>query len=151
MDAPIRAHARTSSLALAALAAVALAAPAANFGRATSPHEVIQTTLAPEGDSDAFVFQGAPGFKVKAKGKRAKGATVIPVIDLLAPDGSTVVDGVVARSGGATASISATLLDSGLHALRLGGSGGTGGVTFSWSLKPAKVPAVRLDPFAADE
>ena len=151
MDAPIRTHARTLSVAAAALAAAALAAPAANYGRATSPHEVIQTTLAPEGDTDAFVFQGAPGFKVKAKGKRARGATVIPVIDLLAPNGSTVVDGVVSRTGGATASLSATLLDSGLHALRLGGSSGTGGVTFSWSLKPAKIPAVRLDPFAADE
>ena len=151
MHAPIRAHARTLSVAAAALAAAALAAPAANYGRATSPHEVVQTTLAPEGDSDAFVFQGAPGFRVKAKGKRARGATVIPVIDLLAPDGSAVVDGVVSRSGGAAASLSATLADSGLHALRLGGSAGTGGVTFSWSLKPAKVPALRLDPLAGDE
>ena len=89
--------------------------------------------------------------KLKAKAKRAKGATVLPVVDLLAPDGAQVVDGVIAKSGRATGSLSATLADGGLFGLRVGGLSGTGGVTFSWSLKPARVPAVRLDPLAGDE
>ena len=128
-------HARTPvpsrsprSVAAAVLLAVAAgAASAQNYGRDTATHEVVQTTINPAGDTDVFVFQGAPGFKLKAKAKRAKGATVLPVVDLLAPDGAQVVDGVIAKSGRATGSLSATLADGGLFGLRRLADGQGGG------------------------
>ena len=124
------------------LGAVAGLADARNYGRASSPHEVIVTSISPEGDEDLFVFQGGPGFKVSAKARRAKGATLAPVLDLLAPDG-TPVPGILSKASASAASMSSILPEGGLFGLRLRGASGTGGCTVSWKLRPARFPAVR--------
>jgi len=139
MSARIR---RSRTFAAAALLAAAGLAEARNYGRATSPHEVLVTAISPEGDEDLFVFQAGPGFKVSAKAKRAKGATLAPVLDLLAPDG-TPVPGIVAKASASAASMSVVVPEGGLFALRLRGSSGTGACTVSWKLKPAKFLPVK--------
>jgi len=143
-----RLPARVAACALLVAASGAVAA--GNYGRASGPHEVIQTSISPEGDTDVFVFEAGPGFKIKAKAKRGKGASVRPTLDLLSPDGSTAVDGVKSKSGGSSAALSAVLAEGGLHGLRLGGSEGTGACTLVWKMKPAKAAPVKKDPVPGD-
>jgi hypothetical protein len=133
------------------LAGAAGLASAGNYGRATAPHEIVQTNISPEGDEDLFVFHAGPGFKVTAAAKKAKGTTLAPVLDLLEPDGAPATVGVTTKATASAAKLTAILQEGGLNGLRLRGSAGTGACTLSWKLKPAKFPAVKADPMAGEE
>lgn len=145
---------RTCSVAiLGAALAVLLPSPSAgaeNIGRVLGLNEAVTTPVTPEGDVDDLVFDAGAGWKLKAVAKRAKTADVLPVLELVGPDGAVVTEGVVARAGKSSAKVAATLLEGGRFALRVRGSSGTGDVTVKWKLKPAKVAADRNRELAAD-
>lgn len=136
-----------SPVALLAASALLAALPAAargeNYGRVTQPHEIVTTTITPSDDVDDLVFEAAAGWKISAVVKRARTADILPVLELIAPDGSVVTEGVKSKTGKTAAKVSATLLEGGRFALRVRGDGGTGEVTLKWKVKPAKVAKVK--------
>jgi hypothetical protein len=134
---------RRDLLALGALLGAALPAPAENYGRETSPNEIVTTTVDPADDADDFVFDAGTGFKVVASVKRAKTATLAPVLELVAPDGDVTTLGVVAKASKTAAKLTATLAEGGRFALRVRGSSGTGACTLKWKLLPARRVAYR--------
>src|SRR5688572_1175367 len=143
---------------VAGLAAAAGLASAENYGRVTESHEIVRTTLFPVGDADDLVFDAGAGWKVQATMK-IKGQVVlppppegeeppvltalVPVVELIAPDGSVETEGVVAKSSKKSATLKATLVEGGRFALRLRGSAGTGVVELKWKLTPGKTPPVK--------
>ena len=130
---------------LAALAAALLAPPVAatNYGRVLALNETVNGTVDPVADGDDFVFDAGTGWKVTVKVKKSKEADLAPVLTLIAPDGTVETEGVKAKAGKSSASLSATLLEGGRFAVRVTGASGTGGYALSWKLKQAKVAAVK--------
>lgn len=140
------------SLALAALALAALASPlaAANYGRELVLGETLTSGIDPSSDADDYVFEGATGWKVTVKVKAAKGTDLRPVLELVDPDGSVTTEGVKAKAGKTSASLSATLAEGGRFAARVRGASGTGGYSLSWSLKAPKNPAAKNIPLGSN-
>ena len=137
---------RTPLAALAAALAAALLAPpvaATNYGRVLALNETVNGTVDPVADGDDFVFDAGTGWKVTVKVKKSKEADLAPVLTLIAPDGTVETEGVKAKAGKSSASLSATLLEGGRFAVRVTGASGTGGYALSWKLKQAKVAAVK--------
>ncbi len=136
-----------ASLPLAAALLVAFPARAENYGRVTRPHEQVTTEITSASDVDDFVFDGAPGWQLKAVVKKAKTGDLAPVLELVAPDGGVEV---VGTSSSKAASIKKALLaEEGRYALRVRGASGTGAYTLSWSLKPDKGVKVKKESIGA--
>ncbi len=141
---------KRTTLALGAACLLGLAGPASavNYGRVSRPYEVISTEISPAGDQDDYVFEGAPGFQLKASAKKGKTADLVPVLELVAPNGTVEATGIASKTSSVIKK--AVLAASGRYALRVRGSSGTGAYTLAWSLKPAKVSPVKNQVFAKD-
>ncbi len=135
----------------AALAAVLYASPEAfaeNYGRATGPHEVVTSEVSTPADVDDYVFDGAPGWQLKASVKKGKTGDLAPILELVAPNGA--VEAVGSSSSKASAIKMAILATGGRYALRVRGASGAGSYTLAWALKPDKGLSVKADPVGAN-
>jgi hypothetical protein len=134
--------------AVATLALASSLAHADNFGRVTKPNEIVTTEVTPANDVDDYVFEGAPGWQIKASVKKAKTGDLAPILELVAPSGGIEATG--SSSSKASNIKKAILVSEGRYALRVRGASGTGGYTLKWSMKPAKGPKVKNEVVAAD-
>ncbi len=130
-------HIRCSAAALAALAALAAAALAApNRGVPAVNGDKLTGSLSPAGDSDAFVLDLSEGGLLSVKVAAGKGESLLPVISVLEPDGSSLpLAGFTKGDGTAKPQLkNLPLSETGLHAVVLTAGGSTTGV-FTVSFK----------------
>jgi hypothetical protein len=135
-------------LAAAALLAATSVGVAENYGRVTAPNEVVSTEITPAQDVDDFVFEGAPGWQIKATVKKAKTGDLAPVLELIDPDGAVEATG--KSSSKASAIKKAILAKEGRYAFRVRGASGTGGYSLAWSIKPDKGLKIKNETIALD-
>ncbi len=125
----------------------------ASSGFAETPHRGVPVVsgdkvtgeITPAGDRDSYVLDLSEGGTLSLKATAAKGATLLPAIEVLDPDGDALSLAAFTKGGGTAKPQlkSLPLASTGLHAVVLSGSGSTtGAYTLSFTVKhPAKVKA----------